>query len=80
MCGGSVGFEDGPSQGLGQIIGPLFVCRALEDVEFVVVHVCPEPMPLAQEILRSVGNPVIRRQIIGTLIVFKDSRVHRGSL
>ena len=72
----SVVFEQFTRQGLGKVIGLLVERVDLVDFEFVLMS--PEPMPFVEKIAGAIGNAIVGRKIICTLVVLKRTGTHGG--
>ena len=59
LNGLTICFEGNLRKCFGEVVSALLVRGALQYVEFFVINVLPEPVPLAQELLGSVSNPVV---------------------
>jgi hypothetical protein len=63
-------FEQFTQQGLGKVIGLLVVCVTLMHIEFILVR--PKPMPLVEKVAGAIGDAIVGRKIIGTLVVLTE--------
>ena len=72
----SVVFEQFTRQGLGKVIGLLVVGIDLVHFEFVLMG--PKPMPLVEKVAGAIGDAIVGRKIIGTLVVLKCTGAHGG--
>ena len=72
----SVVVEQFTRQGLGKVIGLLVVGIDLVHLEFVLVS--PKPVPLVEKVAGAVGDAIVGRKIIGTLVVLKCTGAHGG--
>ena len=74
----SIVFEQRLGQSFGEVVRSHFGRWTLDDIEFFVIIMIPEPVPFCQEILRPAGDTMVLGQIISTLIVLENSAVQRN--
>ena len=61
-------------QNFGEVIGALVA--GVDFDEFKLIGMVPKPVPLVEEVAGTVGDAVIGREEVGTLVILKDSSTH----
>ena len=64
-------------QGLSEIIRKLIMSSNFVDLKLITVG--PKPVPLVEKVAGAVGDAMIGRKIVSTLVILKDSGTHGGA-
>ena len=72
----AVVFEQFTRQGLGEVIGLLV--EGVDLVDFELVLVSPEPMPFIEKIAGAIGDAIVGRKVVCTLVVLERTGAYGG--